>query len=61
MLVKEFKIYVFKRAIFVTFSFIFFNVNSSFNIGNKLLKFAVMIIDTLMEGKVSQNSYLGPC
>ena len=41
------------------FSIIVFNVHSSFDIENRLLKFSVIIIDMLMEGTVSQIFYLG--
>ena len=41
------------------FSIIVFNVDNSSNIGNRLFKVSVMIIDMLMEGTVSQIFYLG--
>ena len=41
------------------FPIIFLNVDSSFNISDRLLKFSVVIIDMLMEGTVSQIFYLG--
>ena len=41
------------------FSIIFLNVDSSFNIINRLFKFALVIIDILMEGTVSQIFYPG--
>ena len=43
------------------FSIIFLNVQSSFNIINRLFKFSLVIIDMLMEGTVSQIFYLGLC
>ena len=36
------------------------NVDSSFNIYERLLRFSLGIIDILMEGTVSQIFYLGP-
>ena len=56
LLVKKFKIYVSKSANIFIFSIIFFflNVDSLFNIGIRLLKFSVIIIDTLLAGTVSQ-------
>ena len=42
------------------FSIIFFNVDSSFIILVRLLKFSVGIIDILMDGTVSQIFYVGP-
>ena len=41
------------------FSIIFLNVDSSFNIINRLFKFSLVIIDMLMEGTASQIFYLG--
>ena len=38
----------------------FVNVDSSFDIENRLLKLSVVIIGMLMEGAVSQSFYLGP-
>ena len=38
---------------------IFFNVDNSFNIVSTLLKFSVVVLNTIMEGTVSQNIYLG--
>ena len=35
-------------------------LDSSFDIGNGLIKCVVLIIDTVMEGTVSQICYLGP-
>ena len=42
------------------FSLIFLNLNSSFNIKSRLLKFSMVIIDIMMQGTVSQILYLGP-
>ena len=39
--------------------FIFFNVDSSFNIENELLKFSTLIFHIVMQGTVSQIVYLG--
>ena len=60
LLVKEFKIYVLKSTKIVIFSHHFFNVDSSFIIKDRLLKFSMVIIDILMEGNVSQTFNLGP-
>ena len=60
LLVKEFKIYVLKRTKIDIFSHQFLNVDSSFSIKDRLLKFSVGIIDILMEGIVSHISNLGP-
>ena len=45
---------------FLFFSIIFFNVDSSFNIKDTLLKFSVVVLGITMEGTVSQIFYLGP-
>ena len=42
------------------FPLIFFNVDSSFNIENRLFKFSVDVLGIIMEGTVSQIIYLGP-
>ena len=42
------------------FSIIFLNVNSSFTIQDRLLKFSVGIVDILIEGNMSQIFYLSP-
>ena len=52
LLIKEFNIYLIKSSDF-------FNVNSSFNISNRLLIFSVNMFDMMMHGIVSQISYLG--
>ena len=55
LLIKVFKEYLLNSAQnFIFYHHVFFNVNSSFNIGTKLLFLSVIIIDTLMEGTVSQ-------
>ena len=59
LLVKELKIYVLKRTEIVIFPIVFLNVDSSFNILDRLLKFSVVIIDMLMEGTVSPIFYIG--
>ena len=41
------------------FPFISLNVDSSFNIGNKLLKFHVPILHIVMQEILSWNCYLG--
>ena len=38
----------------------FFNVDISFNIKDRLLRFFVVVIGMIMEGNVSQIFYLGP-
>ena len=60
LLVKEPKIYVIKKTNIDIFSIIFMNVESSFNIQDRLLKLSVTVIDMMMEGTVSQIFYLGP-
>ena len=61
LLVKGFNIIIcIKETKMYIFPIIFFNVDSSFNIENRLFKFSVGIFDTLMEGTVSEISYLGP-
>ena len=60
LLIKEIKIYVLKRQKSTFFSIIFLNVDSSLNIYDRQLNFSVVIIDMMMEGTVSQISYLGP-
>ena len=42
------------------FPFIFLNVDISFNIKDRLLRFFVVFIGIIMEGTVSQIFYLGP-
>ena len=58
LLVKESKIYVLKSTQNIFFPQDFFNVDSSFNIENRLLKFSVGIIDILMEETVAEMSIL---
>ena len=41
------------------FPIIFLNVDSSFNIGNRLFKLSVVIIDVLKKGTVSHIFFLG--
>ena len=60
LLVREFKIYALKRTKIVIFFHHFFNMDSSFNIYDRLLKLSVNIIDVLMEGTVSHICLLGP-
>ena len=50
----EFKIFVLKSTTF------FFNVDSSFNIKDRLIKYSVAVLGIMMEGTVSQIFYLGP-
>ena len=45
---------------FLFFAIIFLNVNISLTIDPRLFKFGVLILDIIMEGTVSQISYLGP-
>ena len=59
LLVKDFKIYVLKRTKIDIFPIIFLNVDSSFNILNRVLRLSVVITNMLMEGTVSQIFYLG--
>ena len=42
------------------FSILFLNMDRSFNIQDRLLKFSVVIIDMLMEGTVSHFFNSGP-
>ena len=42
------------------FLIILLNVDSSFNIQDRLLKFSVVIIDMLIEETMSQILYVGP-
>ena len=60
LLVKNFKIYVLNSKKIVIFSIIFLNVDSSFNISDRLLKSSVGIVDILLEGTVSRILYLRP-
>ena len=57
LLVKESKIYALKKR--KENVHYFFNVDSSYNIQDILLKFSEGIIDILVEGTVSQISHLG--
>ena len=59
-MVKEFKIYVLKRTKNLILSFIFLNVDISFNIQNRVLKFSVVVVGIIIEGTLSQIVYLGP-
>ena len=54
MLVKKYKIYALKKTKIDIFPMIVLNVDSSSNIQDRLLKFAVVITDMLMEGAMSQ-------
>ena len=60
LLVEGLKKYVPKSAKNLNFSLIFFNVDSSFNIENKVFKFSMLIIHIAMQGTVSQIFYLCP-
>ena len=40
--------------------YFFLNLNSSFNINSRLLKFSMVIIDIMMQGTMSQIFYFGP-
>ena len=51
---------VLKSKIIPLFSCQFFNVDSSFNIKDRKLKFPVVVIGIIMEGNESQLFYLGP-
>ena len=42
------------------FPFIFLNVDSLFNIKDRLLKFSVFVLDMIMEETMSQICYLDP-
>ena len=42
------------------FPFISLNVDSLFNIKDRLLKFSVFVLDMIMEETMSQICYLGP-
>ena len=41
-------------------SFISLNVDSSFNIKDRLFKFSVLVLVMITEGKLSQILYVGP-
>ena len=60
LLVKEFKIYVLKSTKIPIIFFHFLNVDSSFDIENRLLKFFVVVYGIIMEGTMSQIFFLGP-
>ena len=51
LLLKEFKIYVLKRTKIDIFPIIFLNVDRSFNISDRLLKFSLVIIGYTMKTK----------
>ena len=57
---KEFKIHIPNSTKIQFLSFSFFNVDSSFDISDRLLNFCVVVLGFIMEGTVSQNLYLGP-
>ena len=42
------------------FPFIFKNLDSSFNIEDRLFKFSVVVLGIIIEGTVSQTFYLSP-
>ena len=56
---KDFKIYVLMSTRIPIFPLIFLNVDNSFDIVSTLLKFSVVVLNTIMEGTVSQIIYLG--
>ena len=49
-----------EKKIVISFHHFFLNMDSSFNIYDRQLKFSVNIIDVLMEGTVSHICLLGP-
>ena len=60
LLVEGLTKYVPKSAKNLFFPLFFFNVDSSFDIENKVFKFSMLIIHIGMQGKVSQIFYLCP-
>ena len=61
LLVKAFIIYVSSYTTkFSYFPLLFLNVDNLSNIENRLLKFSVLILDTIVQGTVSHFFYLGP-
>ena len=57
----EFKIFVLKSTKIPCFSLhIFSNVDSSFNIKDRLIKYSLAVLGIMMEGTMSQICYSGP-
>ena len=56
---KEFKINIPNSTEIQFFSLILLNVDSSFDIKDRLLNLSVVVLGIIMEGKVSQIVYLG--
>ena len=59
-LVEGLKKYVLNSTTNLIYHFIFFNVDSSFNIKIKVLKCSMLVLHIVIEGTVSQILYLGP-
>ena len=56
---KEFKIYIPNSTKIQFISLILLNVDSSFDIKDRLLNFYVFVLGIIMEGTMSQIVYLG--
>ena len=60
LFIKSMKIYAVNSKQILHFYLHFFNVDDSINIDHSLLKFSVVILIMIIQGSVSQISYLGP-